>query len=355
MWTSGISDCWDAGLIVLDHDDRIALANALAYALFGATTRDDLEQQWLNMRPQINPNLAGPHQSHVRPGDYRVTTAVADVRIRCHVLESSGDRPSRLLVLHRAEHVAAFERTLRGAARDRARAALARDTSHDLRDALNVISISVELLRRTGEDGFDPARKREVARSVDAIRRELRRLDRAADGLLKERGNGRDSPQLFDVSALCRSLVDEIAARTTRQQVLVSLALMRQGPEVRGFPDRLSVAIVSLLVNALDAMPNGGALHLAVTRLANAETQIHVRDSGPGIPSEQLSDIWKLYSTTKARGAGIGLPVARAIVESHGGTIHYQPNGEGGSSFVIALPPAFPTEDEDHATCTARR
>jgi len=205
-----------------------------------------------------------------------------------------------------------------------------------------VISISVELLRRTGVEGADQTRKREVVRAVEAIRREVRRLDRSMNGLLNDTNETRESPRAFDLSGMCRTLVDEIAARASRQHVVVRLTLPRQPVEVWGFQDRLSVAILSVLVNALDAMPDGGALQLSVVRADNGEIEIHVRDSGPGIPSERLVEVWNIHSTTKPRGAGIGLPVARAAVESHGGTIHYQPNPEGGSCFVIALPPAVP-------------
>ena len=94
-----------------------------------------------------------------------------------------------------------------------------------------------------------------------------------------------------------------------------------------------------MLVNALDAMPDGGRLHVGVTKARTV--QIRVCDSGPGIEPDRLPDVWKLHFTTKAQGTGVGLYVTRSIVEAHGGNIYYEPNHEHGSCFIIELPQAM--------------
>jgi signal transduction histidine kinase len=93
------------------------------------------------------------------------------------------------------------------------------------------------------------------------------------------------------------------------------------------------------MVNALDAMPDGGTLQLSVVKTTTI--QVRLCDTGPGIASETLPDVWRLHFTTKARGTGLGLYVTRTTVEADGGTISYQPNPNGGSCFIIDLPMAM--------------
>jgi len=230
-----------------------------------------------------------------------------------------------------------LNRSLLHAARDQSLASLAQDTAHDLRGALNIISMNVELLVRAADAGSGTRPRPASARqSADSIRREVGRLDRLLDVLLGVYAIERDSPQTFDVAAVCERLLELVAARASRQRVHVTYAAPRGGAEIHGFPGRFNGALLSLLVNALDAMPDGGRLDVTVSRAGGVRIQL--RDSGSGIPADRLADIWKLHFTTNTRG--IGPHVARSVIESHGGTIHYEPSPEGGSCFVIQLPPA---------------
>jgi two-component system sensor histidine kinase HydH len=214
---------------------------------------------------------------------------------------------------------------------------LSRDTSHDLKDVLNVIAMNVELLSRVATLGAGgPTELRRADRSTDVIRRELKRLDRSLDALLDRDMIDHEASEVFDVKAVCESILKMIAARAARQRVSVSTTMSEGAVEIRGFPDRIHAALLSLTVNALDAMPDGGTLHLSVN--GTAGVRVSLCDSGPGISSDHVPDIWGLHFTTKARGTGLGLYVARSTVLAHGGTIRYLPHAGGGSCFVIDLP-----------------
>jgi len=229
-------------------------------------------------------------------------------------------------------------RSLFSASRDRSLMALAHDTAHDVRGLLNVIAMNVELLARAAEagPGTSPLRTR-PGRSAEVVRRELRRLDQLLNVLLGARTIEHDSPEMFDLAEVCRMLTDLVAARASRQHVDMTCAVPA-GAMLFGFPDRIHAAILGLMVNALDAMPEGGRLSVSLSPAE--DVLVRVCDTGPGIPATLLKEVWAPGFTTRAGGSGLGLHVARIAIESHGGTIRYEPGPDGGSCFVIELPRA---------------
>jgi signal transduction histidine kinase len=225
--------------------------------------------------------------------------------------------------------------SLRHAARDTALTSLARDAAHDLKGVLNIIAMNVELLSRVARDpNGHPAAATQAERCTEVLQRKLRYLDRSIELILGSRAADAERPEPCDLREICERLVELVAGRAARQAVEVSLTAPAATP-VTGYPGRLQAALLALLVNALEAMPRGGRLAVVVSGMPPS---VRIGDSGPGIAPDRLADIWRLHYSTKAGGTGLGLPVARAIVESHGGTLSYHPNAEGGSSFVVELP-----------------
>ena len=101
--------------------------------------------------------------------------------------------------------------------------------------------------------------------------------------------------------------------------------------------DMLRRAVLNLVLNALDAMPHGGTLTLAV-RSDGDETEIRVTDSGSGIAADVLPRLFEPFATGKDTGLGMGLLMSKRIVEEHGGTIVGRNRGGGGAEFVVRLP-----------------
>jgi signal transduction histidine kinase len=95
--------------------------------------------------------------------------------------------------------------------------------------------------------------------------------------------------------------------------------------------------LVNLLLNALDAMPRGGALRVEL-EAGERECRLRVRDTGPGIAPEIAGRLFTPFASTKPTGTGLGLSLSRRIVEEHGGTISAANLPEGGACFTITLP-----------------
>lgn len=112
-------------------------------------------------------------------------------------------------------------------------------------------------------------------------------------------------------------------------------------PAVLGDPDKLQQLLLNLLLNAIDAMPEGGPLHVEIRR-CDAGVEIEVRDAGVGIPGGDLANVFQPFFSTKpaGRGSGLGLVVAEGIVADHGGHIDVSSVVGEGTAFTIRLPAA---------------
>jgi PAS domain S-box-containing protein len=105
---------------------------------------------------------------------------------------------------------------------------------------------------------------------------------------------------------------------------------------------QIQQVILNLIMNSIEAMQEQPVhrrrLEVALTHPKADTAQIAVRDSGPGVPDEQIAKLFEAFWTTKSQGMGIGLPICRSIVESHGGRIWHANNGNGGATFYFTLP-----------------
>jgi signal transduction histidine kinase len=113
-------------------------------------------------------------------------------------------------------------------------------------------------------------------------------------------------------------------------------------PPVRADRVELQQVLLNLVMNGLDAMRDLEPQQLRVaTRLDDAgQLEISISDRGTGIPEDRLPRIFDAFYTTKHHGLGMGLSIARSLVEAHGGRLWARNNAEGGATFTLTLPPA---------------
>jgi signal transduction histidine kinase len=110
---------------------------------------------------------------------------------------------------------------------------------------------------------------------------------------------------------------------------------------VKGDRIQLQQVILNLVVNGMDAMANGSARERKITSrtvLTDGVAEVSIADCGPGIPSDKLSHLFEPFFTTKEHGMGMGLSIARTIVEAHGGRIWAENLAGGGAIFRLSLP-----------------
>ena len=166
---------------------------------------------------------------------------------------------------------------------------------------------------------------------------ELQRLRRSLDNLLNHTALPRDDLEELDLCDQIVELEQLLRPQCERQKVVLTVRLPERPVRVLGTRDALKQALVNVGINALEAMPRGGTLVLELAVCGPSAT-ISITDSGPGITPEMGERIFTMHFTTKEGGTGIGLYVARAVVESSGGEIRVRSQPGQGATFQIELP-----------------
>jgi signal transduction histidine kinase len=125
--------------------------------------------------------------------------------------------------------------------------------------------------------------------------------------------------------------------QTVAGNIKVSVKVETDGVDVRVDRDLLKQAVLNVMVNAMQAMPQGGELRFEACTTSDM-AELRISDSGPGIPTELRDKVFRLYFTTKEQGSGIGLAMSFRIVQLHDGTIDFTSEPGKGTTFLIRLP-----------------
>jgi len=215
------------------------------------------------------------------------------------------------------------------------------DVSHELRTPLTAIQGSMEGLM----DGVLPASNE----TFQQLHAEAERLNRLVDDLQElSRVEARAYPlnlQPVDLAPLVGRVTKWLAPQAAARRISLTVQIPDRLPRPLADEDRLVQVLTNLTANGLQYTSAGGDVTIAANP-GDREVQVSVRDTGIGIPPEQLSHIFdRFYRVDKSRsrqaggGSGIGLTIARALIEAHGGRIWAESEGEGkGSVFKFTLP-----------------
>ncbi len=213
--------------------------------------------------------------------------------------------------------------------------------AHEVNNPLFGILTYARLALRDNENA--PGQEKTVER-LRVIERESRRCGDIIRNLLNFARPRQPSRQPTDLASLASHALALLKHPFELQNITVEQAFPPDLPAVRCDPAQIQQVFVALLVNAGEAMRgSGGAIHIAAGHRAD-EVDIRIADTGPGIPGPVLPHIFEPFYTTKAeaQGTGLGLAVARSIVEQHGGSLSAANRAGGGAEFLIRLPVAPP-------------
>jgi signal transduction histidine kinase len=209
--------------------------------------------------------------------------------------------------------------------------------AHEVKNPLNAMTIHLELLRQKLEKGAPTA---DVRSHADVIGQEIRRLDAVVQGFLKFARPEDMRIERVEVAALAADVVRTVRPEAEAAHVDVDATASDPSLSVDADPTMLRQALMNLAVNAVQAMPHGGALKIHCENGRDGRVQIRVRDTGQGIPADQLARIFDLYFTTKRGGSGIGLSMVFRTVQLHHGDIDVESTPGAGTTFTISLPRA---------------
>jgi two-component system, NtrC family, sensor kinase len=235
------------------------------------------------------------------------------------------------------EGIVKLEETQKRVERSEVASQLAARMAHEIKNPLNSIGLIVDYLR----DRFRPeheADQMKFGELSDNIKTELARLNEIVERFLRFAKPAIASKRPIDVTRLVEETLGFILPEAERQSVHLRTHLGHGLPKVDGDYSQLRQALLNLLINALQAMPEGGDIDVTASVSHANEIEIVVKDGGSGIAPENLSKLFDPYFTTKIRGFGLGLTVVERIVQEHGGTIQVASEQGKGASFTISLP-----------------
>jgi signal transduction histidine kinase len=201
---------------------------------------------------------------------------------------------------------------------------------------LHVIRINSALLGRLLQRE-SPTMNGAVAKCLEGIPREVEHLDRAIDLILQARPA--EHTTTFDIGSMCQRLKHLIAPRAVRQHIEVIVELKGGPLEIVGSEDQMQSALMNVIVNALEAMPEQGRLVISADS-DSSRVYVRVTDSGTGLQQQPTERLWRPHFVNDPRQTGIGLHVTRAIVESHGGRIECASNVPRGTCIELTFPTA---------------
>ena len=216
--------------------------------------------------------------------------------------------------------------------------------AHEIRNPLGAIKGLAQFL---GEKRTEEPAQTEMTQTIAT---EATRLERLVNDLLAYARPRAPKRLVMDVAISVREVLDVVRPIAATAGVTLHLAASDGVATVHANPEQLKQVLSNLVLNGLQAMPQGGTLTVGVRGIRTEpgavpegrQIGVTVTDTGPGIPAADLSRIFEPFYTTKAKGTGLGLAICQQIVEAHGGTIRVEHTGPGGTTIVVMLPQETP-------------
>jgi two-component system NtrC family sensor kinase len=203
--------------------------------------------------------------------------------------------------------------------------------AHEINNPLQAVQNCIHL---AGREEF-PAEKR--AEYISLAETELVRLMTTVQRMLDYYRPGGVDPQRLDVAELLQRVTSLLSPQMDARGVRVTSGYSSRLPKILAVSSQLQQVFINLMLNAHDAMPDGGELRISA-RLVKEMVEIVFQDTGPGVPPEKRNIIFEPFVSTKEGGTGLGLSVSYGIVAAHGGSLDLLPDRGPGACFRVLLP-----------------
>lgn len=334
-----------AAVLVIDAEGRVRTTNPAAEAVLGVT-RDAVgaslsECGLFDHVPDLEEAIA-----RVEGGAPRaILTAVpagasdgeAEEVINAVVTPFTGVDGTVLIVAEDVTAELATKARLIHTERLAAIGRMAAHVTHEVRNPLSSIGLNVEMLEEELE-GAGP----ETVALMRAITREIDRLTSITEEYLRLARLPQPHLEAEDLGSIIYSVTTFVAREMEGSGVSLEVRVADDLPPIALDEQQIRQALLNLLRNAREAMPEGGRVELDASA-RGAGVILTVKDEGQGIPEAQRRRIFDLFYTTKERGTGLGLPLTRQIVVAHGGTIRCEGGPGEGTTFELVFPAASDT------------
>lgn len=332
----------DVGVLLLDSAENLDFANTPARELLDCPDGSDMTERWEEVRGSLDHPVslwAGQEISGGTRLDLELSSNGGSKRLRFEIYRLDDESEGYLVLVKSREMMEALEKELGLAIQMRGLGRFYAAFAHDLKAPLNAMAMNLELLDQAilkTQEEEAPTFDRQQ-RYIQVLRNEVFRLDRQLRTLLSHTSTPNDAVEQFDLTGLIRDLATLLDPQARRQRVVFTATLPDVEVPFTGHPDRIKQALLNIVINAMEAMPDGGELSIEL-KSDGGQVQISVSDTGPGIPEDLQRRIYDMSFTTKSGGSGVGLFVANSVVQSYGGLIHIDTAPGKGTCFHVFLP-----------------
>ncbi|MBI3817610.1 MAG: two-component sensor histidine kinase [Planctomycetes bacterium] len=256
-----------------------------------------------------------------KPPIYR--SDASDGMERRRLLETGGPRPSPPPPGYRGTRLAFL-------------GAIAGGFAHEIKNPLSTMAINLALIR---EDWQNPqtAKEQRLLRKTELLEREVKRLEEIVQTFLSFARGDHFRFELLDLNDIIREVLEFTDAENQNSRVRVLADLRSDLPQLSLDRNHLKQAILNLISNARQAMPNGGELLIRTWREGDSIT-LEITDTGVGMSPEVRERCWELFFSTRKGGTGYGLPLTKRILEEHGGSIGVWSEAGRGTRFTLRFP-----------------
>jgi len=215
-------------------------------------------------------------------------------------------------------------------------AALAGSLAHEIKNPLSVIRMNMDLLAEDFANPQTPKERRALTK-IEMVSRQCTRLENLLNDFLRFNRVNRLDLRLGSLNEQVERVLDLFAAQAAEAGVEIVRYLDPDLPSILLNAETLQAALVNLVKNALEAMPDGGQLTVR-TRITRQGVALDLIDTGVGMDERTAMRMFEPFFTTKSGGSGLGLPTARRIIEAHGGRIGVHSEVGVGTQFTLEFP-----------------
>jgi len=204
--------------------------------------------------------------------------------------------------------------------------------AHEINNPLFVISGRLEMLKQEKLD-------QKLRDTLNLISSQTDRIRNLVDRILRFSRKSTSEMELIDINEAVEAVLPWIHYnKLPNAEVVLEKSFEKNMPKIKGDLHELQEVFLNILTNAYQSMPNGGKIKIITNNLDNHYAQIQIIDSGVGIPTNHLENIFMPFFSTKKDGLGLGLSICHNIIKNHNGSIELKSQVNQGASFTIKLP-----------------
>ncbi|BBO68865.1 hypothetical protein DSCA_27950 [Desulfosarcina alkanivorans] len=325
------------GLVALDRSGRVTALNSVAETTLSVRAARVIGHAASGVIPGV---LADTLADAGRPVEKEILCPVADGRripmdvSAARLTDENGECFAQVILFKDLTEIRALHQELEENRRLASVGRLAAGVAHEIRNPLSSIKGFATYFR-------EKYRQSEKDQQIAAIMiQEVDRLNRVVGQLLDFSRPVRLHFQVVPLEPFFRDAFRLVDRQSRESGVTMVLDLADDSLSARMDADRMSQVVLNLLLNSLDAMPDGGTLTVRASGQADGSTRIQVLDTGVGIDPTDQPHIFEPYFSTKRSGTGLGLAIAHNIIKAHRGEILVDGRPGGGTAFQIVLPAA---------------